>query len=174
MWATSSYEWNPYELTAVKAQQDEADMSTDVGSVGAVGDATKTDSQPKTDPQPPEERRATTKLRRVPACQVGGACAHSWKQAHFASCHCWRQRTPRPCGRLMPADASAATGTSVLLQVAGCGVDLSDLKQYYRRYRICLAHCNQPTMMLNNQCSRFCQVRGATHTTSSQMQAVRI
>ncbi|KAL4423948.1 hypothetical protein ABPG75_001249 [Micractinium tetrahymenae] len=53
--------------------------------------------------------------------------------------------------------------TSVLCQVPGCNEELVDAKKYYRRYRICAAHCAMPCMMIEGRRQRFCQQCGRFH-----------
>eukprot|EP00887_Chlorella_sp_A99_P007360 scaffold2.g7360.t1 len=47
--------------------------------------------------------------------------------------------------------------------VPGCGVELVDSKTYYRRYRICVEHCNLPSMIVDGKRCRFCQQCGRFH-----------
>jgi hypothetical protein len=43
------------------------------------------------------------------------------------------------------------------LQVDGCGEDLSELKPYFRRSKICPSHQAAPTVLLGGVVCRFCQ-----------------
>jgi len=49
------------------------------------------------------------------------------------------------------------------LQVDGCGIELINEKTYYKRYRICTAHCNMKSMVIQGRRQRFCQQCGRFH-----------
>lgn len=42
-------------------------------------------------------------------------------------------------------------------QVDGCGEDLSELKPYFKRSKICPSHQASPTVLLGGVVCRFCQ-----------------
>jgi len=51
-----------------------------------------------------------------------------------------------------------------VLQVAGCGKDLSKEKDYYQRYRVCEEHLNLSALRLaDGKEHRFCQQCGRFH-----------
>ena len=51
-----------------------------------------------------------------------------------------------------------------MLQVAGCGKDLSKEKDYYQRYRVCEEHLNLSALRLaDGKEHRFCQQCGRFH-----------
>lgn len=45
----------------------------------------------------------------------------------------------------------------------GCGRDLVDEKDYYRRYKVCHAHAVEPSVMVRGAAQRFCQQCGTFH-----------
>lgn len=49
------------------------------------------------------------------------------------------------------------------LQVDGCGIELINEKTYYKRYRICITHCNMKGMVIQGRKQRFCQQCGRFH-----------
>ena len=48
----------------------------------------------------------------------------------------------------------------------GCGKELINEKTYYKRYRICLEHCNMAQMIMDGQKVRFCQQCARFHDIS--------
>ncbi|KXZ54384.1 hypothetical protein GPECTOR_5g462 [Gonium pectorale] len=58
------------------------------------------------------------------------------------------------------ADAGDDSG---LCQVPGCGKDLSHLKEYHQRYRICDVHIKLQQVMKDGRLQRFCQQCGRFH-----------
>ena len=48
-------------------------------------------------------------------------------------------------------------------QVEDCGAELINEKTYYKRYRICMAHCNMKSMVIHGRRQRFCQQCGRFH-----------
>lgn len=57
-----------------------------------------------------------------------------------------------------PASASAASATQPpRCQVDGCGVDLSAVKQYYCRHKVCYMHSKEPRVVVAGIEQRFCQ-----------------
>eukprot|EP00250_Pteridium_aquilinum_P012857 c20988_g1_i1 orf=716-3577(+) len=51
-------------------------------------------------------------------------------------------------------------------QVPSCGGDISQLKGYHQRHRVCLACANSPEVMLKDQPHRYCQQCGKFHRLS--------
>jgi hypothetical protein len=49
------------------------------------------------------------------------------------------------------------------MQVDGCGIELINEKTYYKRYRICVTHCNMKSMVIQGRRQRFCQQCGRFH-----------
>lgn len=49
-------------------------------------------------------------------------------------------------------------------QVEGCGRDLVDEKDYYRRYKVCHGHAVEPSVVVRGSSQRFCQQCGTFHT----------
>ena len=47
-----------------------------------------------------------------------------------------------------------------LLQVSGCGKDLTPEKNYYQRYRVCEQHLKMLSLVVQGKPSRFCQQVG--------------
>ncbi|KAI8471023.1 MAG: SBP domain-containing protein, partial [Monoraphidium minutum] len=48
-------------------------------------------------------------------------------------------------------------------QVDGCYGDLTGLREYHQRYRICEYHLKAPSIMRDDQSQRFCQQCGRFH-----------
>ncbi len=44
--------------------------------------------------------------------------------------------------------------------MAGCGKDLSGLKEYHQRYRICEVHIRLPQVLKDSRLQRFCESHG--------------
>ncbi|MBA0570848.1 hypothetical protein Golob_004454, partial [Gossypium lobatum] len=51
-------------------------------------------------------------------------------------------------------------------QVPGCEVDISELKGYHRRHRICLRCANSSTVLIDGETKRYCQQCGKFHLLS--------
>ncbi|XVE82016.1 hypothetical protein DITRI_Ditri15bG0113100 [Diplodiscus trichospermus] len=51
-------------------------------------------------------------------------------------------------------------------QVPGCEADISELKGYHRRHRICLRCANSSTVLINGEAKRYCQQCGKFHLLS--------
>jgi hypothetical protein len=50
--------------------------------------------------------------------------------------------------------------SSARCQVPGCEVDISELKGYHRRHRVCLRCANAVTVVLDGEAKRYCQQCG--------------
>ena len=48
-------------------------------------------------------------------------------------------------------------GAEVRCQVEGCGLDLTRVKDYHRKHRVCEAHTKSPRVIVAGQERRFCQ-----------------
>lgn len=55
---------------------------------------------------------------------------------------------------------TARASASARCQVPGCEVDISELKGYHRRHRVCLRCANAATVMLHGEAKRYCQQCG--------------
>ncbi|ERN09897.1 hypothetical protein AMTRI_Chr06g171830 [Amborella trichopoda] len=53
--------------------------------------------------------------------------------------------------------ARATNQTTVVCQVDGCNVDLSSVKDYHRRHKVCEVHAKTPMVRVNGIEQRFCQ-----------------
>lgn len=53
-----------------------------------------------------------------------------------------------------------AVSTVIRCQVPGCEADISGLKGYHRRHRVCLCCANAPSVALNGETKRYCQQCG--------------
>ncbi|XP_010279431.1 PREDICTED: squamosa promoter-binding-like protein 7 [Nelumbo nucifera] len=60
---------------------------------------------------------------------------------------------------------TAPVGTA-RCQVPGCEVDISELKGYHRRHRVCLRCANATSVVLDGQSKRYCQQCGKFHILS--------
>ncbi|KAL1358398.1 hypothetical protein HN51_003674 [Arachis hypogaea] len=71
-------------------------------------------------------------------------------------------------GKKRVRTASAARGSppTVCCQVPGCEVDITELKGYHRRHRVCLRCANAATVMLDGEAKRYCQQCGKFHVLS--------
>lgn len=58
------------------------------------------------------------------------------------------------------ARTSRASSSSARCQVPGCEVDISALKGYHRRHRVCLRCANSATVLFDGQAKRYCQQCG--------------
>ncbi|XP_027353402.1 squamosa promoter-binding-like protein 7 isoform X3 [Abrus precatorius] len=67
-------------------------------------------------------------------------------------------------GKKRPRTARASTSASC--QVPGCEVDISELKGYHRRHRVCLHCANASTVLLHGEAKRYCQQCGKFHVLS--------
>lgn len=61
------------------------------------------------------------------------------------------------------ARTSRASSSSARCQVPGCEVDISALKGYHRRHRVCLRCANSATVLFDGQAKRYCQQCGKFH-----------
>ncbi|GAU20040.1 hypothetical protein TSUD_381320 [Trifolium subterraneum] len=61
---------------------------------------------------------------------------------------------------------TARASTSARCQVPGCEVDISELKGYHRRHRVCLRCANAVTVVLDGETKRYCQQCGKFHVLS--------
>ncbi|KAL5150895.1 Squamosa promoter-binding-like protein 7 [Glycine soja] len=61
---------------------------------------------------------------------------------------------------------TARASASARCQVPACEVDISELKGYHRRHRVCLRCANAATVMLNGEAKRYCQQCGKFHVLS--------
>ncbi|EFJ44955.1 hypothetical protein VOLCADRAFT_48765, partial [Volvox carteri f. nagariensis] len=41
-------------------------------------------------------------------------------------------------------------------QVDGCGVDLTQARKYFQRYRVCERHLKSPSLQMDGRSVRFC------------------
>lgn len=60
----------------------------------------------------------------------------------------------------------ARTAGPARCQVPGCEADISELKGYHRRHRVCLRCANSSTVVLHGQNKRYCQQCGKFHILS--------
>ncbi|XP_059649094.1 squamosa promoter-binding-like protein 7 [Cornus florida] len=68
-------------------------------------------------------------------------------------------------GKKRARTVRAATGTA-RCQVPGCEADISELKGYHRRHRVCLRCANATAVVLDGQSKRYCQQCGKFHILS--------
>ncbi|KAK1436022.1 hypothetical protein QVD17_01797 [Tagetes erecta] len=59
-----------------------------------------------------------------------------------------------------------ARSTSSRCQVPGCETDISELKGYHKRHRVCLRCANASSVVLDDQNKRYCQQCGKFHVLS--------
>ncbi|KAK9288985.1 hypothetical protein L1049_017456 [Liquidambar formosana] len=64
------------------------------------------------------------------------------------------------------ARTARATAGTARCQVPGCEADISELKGYHRRHRVCLRCANATTVVLDGQNKRYCQQCGKFHILS--------
>ncbi|CAI9118680.1 OLC1v1020278C1 [Oldenlandia corymbosa var. corymbosa] len=57
-------------------------------------------------------------------------------------------------------------GSPARCQVPGCEVDISELKGYHKRHRVCLGCANASSVVLDGQSKRYCQQCGKFHVLS--------
>lgn len=73
----------------------------------------------------------------------------------------------RRCGDTLSEDSLAPPELTedgkLACQVPGCGKDLTGLKEYHQRYRICEVHIKLPQVMKEGKLQRFCQQCGRFH-----------
>lgn len=50
------------------------------------------------------------------------------------------------------------------MQVIGCGMDITHLKAYHQRHRLCEAHMKAPALVVNGQLVRLCQQCSKFHS----------
>uniref|UniRef100_A0A7N0T2I5 SBP-type domain-containing protein n=1 Tax=Kalanchoe fedtschenkoi TaxID=63787 RepID=A0A7N0T2I5_KALFE len=62
--------------------------------------------------------------------------------------------------------SAAAAGVVARCQVPGCEVDISELKGYHKRHRVCLKCANASTVALDGESKRYCQQCGKFHILS--------
>ncbi|CAA0839914.1 Squamosa promoter-binding-like protein 7 [Striga hermonthica] len=62
--------------------------------------------------------------------------------------------------------AGASGGSPMRCQVPGCEADISELKGYHKRHRVCLRCANATTVMLDGESKRYCQQCGKFHLLS--------
>ncbi|CAJ1962281.1 unnamed protein product [Sphenostylis stenocarpa] len=62
---------------------------------------------------------------------------------------------------------TARASASARCQVPGCEVDISELKGYHRRHRVCLRCANAATVVLHGEPKRYCQQCGKCDSLSS-------
>ncbi|GBF91731.1 hypothetical protein Rsub_04035 [Raphidocelis subcapitata] len=63
----------------------------------------------------------------------------------------------------MPGQHQRALGLKGVCQVDGCYGDLSGLRDYHQRYKVCEYHLKVPTLMRDSIPQRFCQQCGRFH-----------
>ncbi|CAK9318570.1 unnamed protein product [Citrullus colocynthis] len=68
-------------------------------------------------------------------------------------------------GKKRARTARVAAGT-VRCQVPGCEVDISELKGYHRRHRVCLRCANATAVVIDEETKRYCQQCGKFHVLS--------
>lgn len=136
-WQTSEFAFDPYQLTAQRLPPEEnTTTSTSPGEPPAKS-ATATAAAPA-----PVKRRPGRQKRTSVLCQVGGSCVLATRPGgdrfggNFQLCHLWTLRCTAHFACPPPGRACCW-----VLQVPGCNEELVDAKKYYRRYRICAAHC---------------------------------
>ncbi|XP_075516537.1 squamosa promoter-binding-like protein 7 [Primulina tabacum] len=66
-------------------------------------------------------------------------------------------------GKKRVRTARLAGGSQVQCQVPGCEVDISELKGYHKRHRVCLRCANASTVVLDGENKRYCQQCGKFH-----------
>ncbi|KAJ7955020.1 Squamosa promoter-binding-like protein [Quillaja saponaria] len=68
-------------------------------------------------------------------------------------------------GKKRPRTVRASTGIA-RCQIPGCEADISELKGYHRRHRVCLRCANASTVVLDGETKRYCQQCGKFHILS--------
>ncbi|XP_061359655.1 squamosa promoter-binding-like protein 7 [Gastrolobium bilobum] len=61
---------------------------------------------------------------------------------------------------------SARASASARCQVPGCEADITELKGYHRRHKVCLRCANATTVLLHGESKRYCQQCGKFHVLS--------
>lgn len=69
-------------------------------------------------------------------------------------------------GKKRSRTITARTVASSRCQVPGCEVDISELKGYHKRHRVCLRCANATTVVLDGHDKRYCQQCGKFHVLS--------
>ncbi|KAL4592899.1 hypothetical protein LXL04_005906 [Taraxacum kok-saghyz] len=69
-------------------------------------------------------------------------------------------------GKKKSRATSTRTAASSRCQVPACGVDISELKGYHKRHRVCLRCANASTVVLDGLNKRYCQQCGKFHILS--------
>lgn len=69
-------------------------------------------------------------------------------------------------GKKKSRSTTARTASSSRCQVPACGVDISELKGYHKRHRVCLRCANASTVVLDGHNKRYCQQCGKFHVLS--------
>ncbi|KAI3821975.1 hypothetical protein L1987_09555 [Smallanthus sonchifolius] len=65
-----------------------------------------------------------------------------------------------------PGKKKTRTSSSSRCQVPGCETDISELKGYHKRHRVCLRCANASSVVLDGQNKRYCQQCGKFHVLS--------
>jgi len=94
-----------------------------------------------------------------------GGGAPSKLQAHPASTQAALEAAIAE-GTVVLSD-SLEDGDRMICQVAGCCNDLTHLKEYHQRYRICEVHIKLPQVIKDKRLQRFCQQCGRFHDLSA-------
>ncbi|PPD82170.1 hypothetical protein GOBAR_DD20889 [Gossypium barbadense] len=68
-------------------------------------------------------------------------------------------------GKKRARTGRVGSGTS-RCQIPGCEVDITELKGYHRRHRVCLQCANSSTVLINGESKRYCQQCGKFHLLS--------
>lgn len=63
-------------------------------------------------------------------------------------------------GKKRARTVRAPAGSTARCQVPGCEADISELKGYHRRHRVCLRCANASAVVLDGQSKRYCQQCG--------------
>lgn len=63
-------------------------------------------------------------------------------------------------GKKRPRTVRGPAGAPARCQVPGCEVDISELKGYHKRHRVCLQCANASTVVLDGEIKRYCQQCG--------------
>ncbi|RZC55305.1 hypothetical protein C5167_014166 [Papaver somniferum] len=58
---------------------------------------------------------------------------------------------------------TSTASSTICCQVPGCEVDISELKGYHRRHRVCLSCANASSVFLDGETKRYCQQCGKFH-----------
>lgn len=69
-------------------------------------------------------------------------------------------------GKKRARTVRAPAGSAARCQVPGCEADISELKGYHRRHRVCLRCANASAVVLDGQSKRYCQQCGKFHILS--------